>query len=173
MLLDLPHLKIERNTQAKFCFRFQAVLHNSASFCFRVMTNNKNWATRGIQIGPLKLPKREAVEVEVLDDQTKIVYLFGPGFMMMPSRDILIKVHRNKLPDGRLIAIGQSIDHHTLPPKNKVKRANVDISGAIFQPLPDDEYKCLVTCVADADPNGFLFFFLFHFFYLFSFYFQN
>ena len=159
VLSDQANLKIYRSRQpkTKYRFRLEVKLDNSALFCFKITTDERYWVPRDGGVTGFPSLVKEAKEVEVIDDYTRILYVLVRGIWPVGDRDMVLKMHRRILSDGRMVAVGRSVTHPAYPqPPRGVSRVTSEVSGAVFSPLEDGSDACWIKQVYDGDPQGWI-----------------
>ena len=120
------------------------------------MTDEKNWTLERLSAGRVPYVLKKASEVEVLDDYTKILHVQIRGLWPMPERDIVFRMHKQIMSNGRMVAIVRAVDHPSVPPARGVTRITCELSGAVFDPFEDGSDRCWVTQIYEGDPHGWI-----------------
>lgn len=94
-------------------------------------------------------------DIEVFNDNTRIVWSASPPVFPFKARDFCTVIHTRKLKDGTIVILNRATTHSDAPPTSKYVRASVIFGANILQPVENSSNKCKLTMITQVDPGGF------------------
>lgn len=94
-------------------------------------------------------------DVEVVHDNTVVVWCCSPPIFPFRPRDFVTCCHTRKLKDGTTVIINRAVTHPDAPVLPEYVRASVILAANIIQPIPNSPNKCKITMITQMDPGGF------------------
>lgn len=99
---------------------------------------------------------KEIRDVEVIADDTKVVWIGSPAIFPFKPRDFCTIVHIRKLKDGTIVVLNRAVKHENAPVTSEYERAAIVLAANIIQPIKGSSNKCKLTMITQVDPGGFV-----------------
>jgi len=126
-----------------------------AEHAFRLLTDERNWMIRHDGEPGLKgySDLLQGVRQTRLAANTGLLHLHTRHFGLASARDVLVVMHRRRLPDGTLAVASFSVDDDRHPPTSAAVRIHVFSAGALVTAWPGDPERCYAVYLTHADPK--------------------
>ncbi|KAI9101053.1 hypothetical protein DFS34DRAFT_613016 [Phlyctochytrium arcticum] len=147
-----PRITVYKLQNTDFCIKVVADLNCTPETAFDTLAD----ITRRGQWDELC---EESGIIEEVDPATKVQFMKTKGVWPASPRDALVLAHIERLEDGRLMNVAQSVSHPDYPSRDieGIVRMETKISGQIVGPCPGNETgMCRVIQVADGDLKGWI-----------------
>jgi hypothetical protein len=99
---------------------------------------------------------KEIRDVELIADDTKVVWIGSPAIFPFKPRDFCTIVHIRKLKDGTIVVLNRAIKHANAPVTGEYERAAIVLAANIIQPIKGSPNRCKLTMITQVDPGGFV-----------------
>ncbi|KJE94292.1 hypothetical protein CAOG_004959 [Capsaspora owczarzaki ATCC 30864] len=91
---------------------------------------------------------------ELQDIYCKVVYLEYEAMWPTAARDFCVVIFIKILTDGRCVLAARSVTHPNCPERKGFVRADAQVTGWVFRPIPGEPMASMVTYITQADLKG-------------------
>ncbi|CAM9598618.1 unnamed protein product [Pylaiella littoralis] len=99
----------------------------------------------------------EGRDLELLDDDTKVVWASSPAPPLVPfvkPRDFVTVVNVRRLEDGSIVVVNRGYKHPAAPPSDEYVRGEVVLAANIIRPDSKNRNRTHFTMLTQVDPGG-------------------